>query len=126
MRDLLRNRKTGIPLLLAVLLPAILFSTVRAVFTPYGQENSEDAFWHVAAGRRSVPEMVSKTFPLTLSVWRDHFADKELVFHFLLKGYCGIKSLFHSEVFPPFNGAAAFFFFVFLIAFLKAADWLGV
>ena len=126
MRELLRNRKTGIPLLLAVLLPAILFSTVRAVFTPYGQENSEDAFWHAAAGRRSVSEMVSKTFPLTLSVWRDHFADKELVFHFLLKGYCGIKSLFHSEVFPPFNGAAAFFIFLFFIAFVTAAHSLGI
>ena len=126
MLELLRNRRTLIPLLLAVLLPTILFSTVRILFTPYGQESSEDAFWHAAAGRRSVPEMVSKTFPLTLSVWRDHYADKELVFHFLLKVYCGIKTLFHSEVFPPFNGAAAFFILLFFIAFVTAAYSLGI
>ena len=126
MYEQLRNRKTLILLLLAVLLPTILFSAIRVIFTPYGQESSEDAFWHAAAGRRSTAEMVSKTFPLTLSVWRDHYADKELVFHFLLKGYCGIKSLFHSEVFPPFNGAAAFFIFLFFLAFVTAAYSLGI
>ena len=126
MHELFRNRKTQILLLLAVFLPTILFSVVRVVFTPYGQESSEDAFWHAAAGRRSAAEMVSKTFPLTLSVWRDHYADKELVFHALLKLYCGVKSLFHSEVFPPFNGAAAFFIFLFFTAFVTAAYSLGI
>lgn len=126
MRTLLRNWKTHLPLLLAVLLPTILLGALRIGFTPYGQESSEDAFWHAAAGRRSTSEMLAKTFPLTLSVWRDHYADKELLFHFLLKGYCEIKALFHSELFPPFNGAAVFFIFLFFLAFVTAANSLGI
>lgn len=126
MHELLRNRKNLILLLLAVLLPAILLSAVKTVFTPYGEENSEDAFWHVAAGQRTVREIVSKKFPLTLSVWRDHYADKELVFHGLLKVYSGLKTLFHSPVFPPFSGALAFFILLFFTAFVTAAYSLGV
>ena len=82
----MRKQWNWICLICAVLLPVAYWGTVRAMFIPEGRETSEDAFWHVAAGRRSLTEMVDRKFPLTLSVWRDHYADKELMFHLLIKG----------------------------------------
>ena len=47
----------------------------------------------------------------------DYFADKELLFHVLLKGYTGIKHLLHSPLTPPFTGASFLLLFLFLSAF---------
>ena len=118
--------KNRIFLICAILLPALLLGGLRAAFTPAGNETSEDAFWHVAAGRRSFGEMLSKKFPLTLSVWRDHYADKELLFHVLLKAYGGVKSLFHSPLEPPFTGASFVFMLLFFAMFAAAAHSLGI
>ena len=118
--------KNRIFLICAVLLPVLLLGGLRAAFTPAGTETSEDAFWHVAAGRRSFGEMLSKKFPLTLSVWRDHYADKELLFHVLLKAYGGVKSLLHSPLEPPFTGASCVFMLLFFALFVAAAYSLGI
>lgn len=118
--------KNRIFLICAILLPALLLGGLRAAFTPAGNETSEDAFWHVAAGRRSFGEMLSKKFPLTLSVWRDHYADKELLFHVLLKAYGGVKSLFYSPLEPPFTGASFVFMLLFFAMFAAAAHSLGI
>lgn len=118
-----RNR---ILLICAVVLPALYWGTIRGIFTPQGRETSEDAFWHVAAGRRPFCEMTAKHFPLTLSVWRDHYADKELLFHVLLKVYGGVKSLFGSPLTPPFTGASFAFMLLFFAMFTTAAYSLGI
>ncbi len=113
-------------LICAVLLPVFLLGTVRALFAPSGCETAEDAFWHVAAGRRPFGDMIARKFPLTLSVWRDHYADKELLFHVLLKGYDGIKTLSGSPVEPPFTGASCAFMLLFFLMFAVAAHSLGI
>ncbi len=113
-------------LICAIVLPALYWGMIRAVFTPQGHETSEDAFWHVAAGQRIFSEMTAKKFPLTLSIWRDNYADKELLFHVLLKAYGGIKNLFDSPLVPPFNGASFAFMLLFFAMFVTAAHSLGI
>ena len=61
------TRRNRILLICAVLLPVLLLGTVRALFAPSGCETAEDAFWHVAAGRRPFGDMIARKFPLTLS-----------------------------------------------------------
>lgn len=120
------TRRNRILLICAVLLPVLLLGTVRALFVPSGCETAEDAFWHVAAGRRPFGDMIARKFPLTLSVWRDHYADKELLFHVLLKGYGGIKTLLGSPLEPPFTGASCAFMLLFFLMFATAAHSLGI
>lgn len=122
----MRKQWNWICLICAVLLPVAYWGTVRAMFIPEGRETSEDAFWHVAAGRRSLTEMVDRKFPLTLSVWRDHYADKELMFHLLIKGWGAVEKLFSSSpLSPPFTGASCLFMLLFFGMFVTAAHSLG-
>ena len=123
----MRKHVDWICLILALLLPVAYWGTVRGLFAPEGRETSEDAFWHVAASRRSLPEMTARSFPLTLSVWRDHYADKELVFHLLLKGWGKVESLFSAApLSPPFTGASCLFMLLFSVLFVTAAHSLGI
>ena len=71
--------------ILPVLIPVLILITLRS-FLPENCENSTDVYWHIHAADRSFPEMTAKKYPITLSIWRDSFADKELLFHVLLKG----------------------------------------
>ncbi len=113
-------------LALAVLLPVLIFSAVRIGFTKHHHETSEDVFWHIAAARRTLPQMTAKNFPMTVSVWRDHYADKELLFHGLLKVYVGLKAALHSPLEPPFHAASIFFALLLFAAFAVAARKLGM
>ena len=106
--------------ILPVLIPVLILISLRCMLSEYA-ENSTDVFWHIHAADRSFSDMVAKKYPITLSVWRDHFADKELLFHILLKGYTGIKHLLNSPLVPPFTGASLLLLLLFFSAFVFAA-----
>ena len=111
--------------ILPVLIPLIVLIVLRC-FIPESCENSTDVYWHIHAADRSFSDMIAKKYPITLSIWRDYFADKELLFHVLLKGYTGIKHLLHSPLTPPFTGASFLLLFLFLSAFVFAAARAGI
>ena len=71
--------------ILPFLLPVLILGSIRFSALPELCENSTDVYWHIHAAERSLQEMTAKTYPITLSIWRDHFADKEFLFHVLLK-----------------------------------------
>ncbi|MBQ9770839.1 MAG: hypothetical protein IJW23_03345 [Lentisphaeria bacterium] len=110
---------------LPVLVPVLLLISLRCLI-PANSENSTDVYWHIHAADRSFSEMFAKEYPITLSVWRDKFADKELLFHVLLKGYTGLKHLFHSPLIPPFTGASLLLLLLFFSAFVFAAVKAGI
>lgn len=110
---------------LPVLIPVLLLISLRCLI-PDGRENSTDVYWHIHAADRSFSEMTAKEYPITLSIWRDQFADKELLFHVLLKGYTGIKHLFHSPINPPFTGASLLLLTLFFAAFVYAEAKAGI
>ncbi|MBE6404529.1 MAG: hypothetical protein E7040_00745 [Lentisphaerae bacterium] len=110
---------------LPVLVPVILLISLRCLI-PDGRENSTDVYWHIHAADRSFSEMTAKEYPITLSIWRNQFADKELLFHVLLKGYTGIKHFFNSPVVPPFTGASLLLLLLFFSAFVYAAVKAGI
>lgn len=120
------SAKRKLWLLAAVLVPAILLGAVKFCFTQKGHESAEDAFWHVAAARRSLGEMTAKRFPLTLSVWRDHFADKELGFHLLQKLCIQAEKLAGIPLEPPFTGILFFFLLLIFAAFAFAGTAMGI
>ena len=111
--------------ILPVLIPVLILITLRS-FLPENCENSTDVYWHIHAADRSFPEMTAKKYPITLSIWRDSFADKELLFHVLLKGYTGIKHFSDSPLIPPFTGASLMLLLLFLSAFVFAAARAGI
>ncbi len=113
-------------LALAVLLPVLLLGTLRIAFMRPNHETSDDAYWHVAAGNRPLRDMVAKKFPIQNSIWKDHFGDKELVYHLILKAYVETKSLLNLPLTAPFQGPFLFFTFLFFLAFVLSAWKLGV
>ena len=112
--------------ILPAALPLLLLAGMRFLAIPENHENCTDVYWHIYAADRSFPEMTAKEFPITLSVWKDHFADKEFLFHVLLKVYTTGKHLFHSPVEPPFSGAALLLLLLFFSAFVFAARKAGI
>ena len=110
---------------LPVLIPVLILISLRCLI-PDNSENSTDVYWHIHAADRSFPEMIAKKYPITISVWRDNFADKELLFHVLLKGYTGVKHLLHSPLVPPFTGASLLLLLLFFSAFVFAAVKAGI
>ncbi len=111
--------------ILPVLIPVLLLISCRCLI-PETCENCTDVYWHIHAADRSFSEMTAKSYPITLSIWRDHFADKELLFHFLLKIYTGIKHALNSPLTPPFTGAAFLLLLLFFSAFVFAAVKAGI
>lgn len=83
---------------------------------------SPDAYYHVRIALEGWKVFAAKTFPhLILSSWNECFADKELLFHWILGG---IQSLCLALGFPefPFHVPNAFFVLILLIAFA----WAGI
>ena len=110
---------------LPVLIPVLVLISLRC-FLPANCENSTDVYWHIHASDRSFSDMIAKKYPITLSIWRDNFADKELLFHVLLKGYTGIKHLLKTPLAPPFTGASMLLLILFFSAFVFAAGRAGI
>ena len=94
------------PYLLAALLPVIYLAALRADSLRVG-ENSTDAYYHVGLGEQFPAAGFWRTMPTTtLSVWHEHFYDKEWGFHF----YLGLSQRLAKALGaggPPFHGSSA-------------------
>ena len=124
--DLSRKRQTRICLLAAFLLPFLWLCILRPMSMNQG-ETANDAYYHAAMAERGPAVFCAKKFPaLELSVWRDTFADKELLYHFLLSGLIRVQKIFTAEIVPPFHFPAMVFVAGFLAAFLFAMKRMGV
>ena len=119
------SRFSKLFLILAWVLPMIWAGAVRFYGMPDG-ETANDAYYHVAMAERGPRVFCAKKFPsLELSVWRDTFADKELLYHFLLCGLVRVQKLFTGPLRAPFHFSAMVFFGLLLAALLFAMKRMG-
>lgn len=107
----------------AILLPAAILTLLRVWgLHGTGGENSLDAYYHVRMAELGPDVYLSREFPaLQLSIWRYAFADKELLFHFLLRCFFMLGNLFGISAAPPFHFASALFFLLLAGSFVFTA-----
>lgn len=110
----------------AVLLPVMWLFVCRLLV--FGSaENSLDVFYHIRIASEGPGVFLAREFPaLQLSVWCDTFADKEMLFHFLLWLLTGVRKIFCGEIAPPFHFEYLFFLLLMSGAFVFAARQGGV
>ena len=113
-------------LALAFVIPMLWMAMVRFQGMDDG-ETANDAYYHVAMAEQGPAVFCAKKFPsLELSVWRDTFADKELLYHFLLSGLVKVQQLAGAEVKAPFHFPALVFTALLLAALLFAMERMDV
>ena len=113
-------------LVLAFVIPMLWLVFVRMEGMPDG-ESANDAYYHIAMAERGPAVFTAKKFPaLELSVWRDHFADKELLYHFMLCGLVRLQKIFVPVLHAPFHFPAFVFITLLILSLLFAMKRLGV
>ena len=113
-------------LVFAFLIPFVWLSTLRVTVMKTG-ENSQDALYHAMMAKLGPAVYAAKEFPWTqMSVWKDHFADKELLYHAGLNIIFAIEKAFGVELKPPFHVAALIYAGLAIAGCIFAARRLGV
>ena len=115
-----------IMLVFAFLIPFTWLAVLRVTTMPTG-ENSQDALYHAMMGKLGPGVYAAKRFPWTqMSVWKDHFADKELLYHAGLNVIFAVEKLFGAALNPPFHLAALIYSGLAILCCIFAAWRLGV
>ena len=97
-----------ISLLIGVFISLLLLTGYR-LFILNEWECSRDGFYHVRLALEGWNVFAAKTFPsLTMSSWAAHFADKELLYHYIL-GIVQSFSILAGIPEYPFHTASLFF-----------------
>ena len=119
--------RTGrILLVFAFLIPLVWLGALRICVMRTG-ENSQDALYHAMMAKLGPGVYAAKRFPWTqMSVWKDHFADKELLYHAGLNVIFSIEKKFGAALNPPFHTAALFYAALAILGCIFAARRLGV
>lgn len=131
MKDLFRffppeKTRTGVLMLLAFLLPFLWICAIRGICMN-GGESGNDAYYHAAAAQQGPAVFCAKTFPtLELSIWKENFANKELLYHTVLWGLFSLEKLFQISPEAPFHFPALFFMALALGGFIFAMKRFGV
>lgn len=121
-----RFRLAYVMLLFAFLIPIVWLGVLRVTVMKTG-ENSQDALYHAMMAKLGPRVYAAKEFPWTqMSVWKDHFADKELLYHAGLNAIFSVEKLFGIDVDPPFHAAALFYSALAILGCVFAAWRLGV
>ena len=124
--DFLSSRHDRLFLILAFVIPMMWLSFVRIQGMPNG-ETANDAYYHMAMAELGPSVFTAKKFPaLELSVWRDTFADKELLYHFMLCGLVKIQKIFEPVIQAPFHFPTLVFLTLLVASLLFAMKRLGV
>ena len=120
------GRAGRIMLVFAFLIPFVWLGALRICVMKTG-ENSQDALYHAMMAKLGPGVYAAKRFPWTqMSVWKDHFADKELLYHAGLNAIFTIEKAFGADPDPPFHAAALFYSGLAILGCLFAAGRLGV
>ena len=131
MKNLIRfhnqeQTRIGFLMLLAFLLPFLWLCAIRGICMN-GGESGNDAYYHAAAAQQGPALFCTKTFPaLELSIWKENFANKELLYHTVLWGLFSLEKIFGVSPEAPFHFPALFFMALALGAFLFAMKRFGV
>ncbi len=113
-------------LISAVLVPVFWLIALRIIMLSTG-EASGDSYYHMKMAELGPSVFMAKEFPWTsISIWNDSFADKELLYHVLLRGTEFIRETLGIRSGPPFHFGALFFLLFTGGAFVFAAMRLGV
>ncbi len=92
-----------------------------------GGETDSDAYYHMKMAELGPSVFGAKKFPwLTMSIWNDRFADKELLFHGALWVVHGIQKLLHLPTGAPFNIPSYLLIASALFAFIFTMRRMGV
>ena len=120
------GRAGRIMLVFAFLIPFVWLGALRICVMKTG-ENSQDALYHAMMAKLGPGVYAAKEFPWTqMSVWKDRFADKELLYHAGINVIFAIEKAFGSALNPPFHVAALFYSALAILGCLFAARRLGV
>jgi hypothetical protein len=120
------GRAGRIMLVFAFLIPFVWLGVLRVTVMKAG-ENSQDALYHAMMAKLGPGVYAAKEFPWTqMSVWKDHFADKELLYHAGLNVIFAIEKAFGAALNPPFHTAALIFSSLAILGCIFAARRLGV
>ena len=115
-----------IMLVSAFLIPFIWLSILRVTVIKTG-ENSQDALYHATMAKLGPEVYAAKNFPWAqMSVWKDNFADKELLYHAGIDAIFSIQKMFGSALNPPFHIVALFYSALAILGCLFAVRRLGV
>jgi hypothetical protein len=104
---MLNNQETRRKLrqfIIAVLLPWIVLLIFRVGVISRTGETDPDAFYHAKLAELGPSTFLAKKFPaLSLSIWQDHFSDKEMGFHFILWGLHRVGKTLGLKIGCPFH-----------------------
>ena len=102
------HRKQMISLFIGVFISLLMLTGYR-LFILRDMECSRDGFFHVRLALEGWNVFAAKTFPsLSMSSWTAHFADKELLYHYIL-GIVQSFSILAGIPEYPFHTASLFF-----------------
>ena len=104
-----------------------LLAVTRLVTLDPGHEKGHDTFYHITMADLGPSYCMSRTLPsMTLSVWYEHFSDKELSFHLLLSGIREIMSLSGQPLGAPFHLEYLFFITLLIGSFFITANYFKI
>ncbi|MBQ9336873.1 MAG: hypothetical protein IJS14_06210 [Lentisphaeria bacterium] len=113
-------------LAIAFVIPLLWMAVVRMQGMKDG-ETANDTYYHIAMAEQGPAVFCARKFPaLQLSVWRETFADKELLYHFLLSGLVKVQQFAGGIIRAPFHFPALVFTALLLAALLFAMKRMGV
>ena len=113
-------------LVAAFLIPFIWLGILRVTVIRTG-ENSQDALYHAMMAKLGPEVYAAKSFPWAqMSVWKDSFADKELLYHAGIDAIFSLEKLFGAALDPPFHIVALFYSALAILGCLFAVRRLGV
>lgn len=121
-------RKRWLEFAAAVLLPVLLLMLLRTELLSPNGESDPDSFYHAAVAERGPAVFTAREFPqTTLSVWQERFSDKELGFHFLLRGIQQAGKLaFGQDSSPPFHVQSLVLLTLFFAAVAGTLNHFGI
>lgn len=107
----------------AILIPFLWLCWVRVESTQAHCEIENDGYYHAMMADLFPEVCTARTFPhLTMSVWKDRFYDKELLYHAALSGVRRYSQALGLSLAPPFHAPALAFSLLVVGAFVLAAS----
>ena len=117
--------KKNISAVIALAIPLLMLTALRQ--SAFEAENSLDAFYHIKIADMGPSVYLTKIFPwTTLSVWSEHFSDKELLYHLFLTVIRAYQKFISLPLDAPFNFPAIFFTGMMLAAFVYTANYFKI